>query len=79
MRINIKDPFSGLSGFSHLPLDIDKEWLKKRMKDTGQSATKCVCDELDKIPGMLKENVRHASEVNRAYAKFYNNNDEREE
>jgi hypothetical protein len=71
MKINIEDPFSGLSGFSHIPFDIDRKWLKAQMAKTGQSARKCIFDELAKIPAMLEENIRLASEVNKVYRKAF--------
>jgi hypothetical protein len=73
MRVNIKDPFSGLSGFSHIPLDVDRKWLKKQMKETGLSAKECIAVELAKIPDMLKENISYAAKINRAYAEAFAN------
>jgi hypothetical protein len=71
MLINIADPFSSLSGFAALPLEIDRKWLRAEMKKTGLSAKECIVAELAKIPAMIHRNILHASDINKQYVELY--------
>jgi hypothetical protein len=70
MRVNIRDPLSGLSGFSSIPFDIDEKWLRERMR-TGQSAEECLAEEIAKIPELLRRNIAYTARINKAYADVF--------
>ncbi len=70
MIINVKHPFSGLSGFETIPLDVDDQWLKKRMKETGWTAQQCAEIEfLTSAKDAMAKGCQEAGRINREYAK----------